>query len=409
MTIFKKFLKNLRLIALIFLLVISFVTFVTPKFTLAEEISEKTFKDIQEALKKISESNSCIFTCFKEVINATNYDEFKDAINSVDEDGNNNIQSCISSNSDLICLVDYGEVDLFLRLKTYVDSPNQDNLNEVLNWFDEKHSPFTPAIEEEAGPCGLPEKKWSWNPIDWIVGGITYGLFIIVRGILVICLKIFEFLLNPNNFNGYIHFLNTSIVEEIWKEFKNLANLGIVIGMIITAIATILRIEKYSWKKMLPKLLLVALLVNFSLVISGMFVDISNFFSISAASKFSDVTLPTIIVDQTICPVVNAFFLLKEGGGWPLLRASFLGLVLSGIFLFTFVGLTIYVFSRIITIIVCLVTSPLAFLSFAIPGGEKLWDFWRQRFQQAIVVLPILCFILYLSLRFISILINNIK
>ena len=407
MTIFKKFLKNLRPIALIFLLVISFVTFVTPKFTLAEDDAsiEKNMKTIQTKLK--NSGNNCIKFCFDAVIKAKNVDTFKEAINS------NDIPNCISDNQyeGAVCMLTAGETDLLGKLRNYINNPTSDNRDIVLNWFEESHpiEAFTPAIEEETGPCGLPVSGWSWNPIDWIVGGITYGLFIITRGVLVLCLKIFEFLLNPNNFNGYIHFLNTSIVEEIWREFKNLANLGILIGMIITAIATILRIEKYSWKKMLPKLLLVALLVNFSLVISGMFVDISNFFSISAASKFSDVTLPTIIVDQTICPVVNAFFLLKEGGGWPLLRASFLGLVLSGIFLFTFVGLTIYVFSRIITIIVCLVTSPLAFLSFAIPGGEKLWDFWRQRFQQAIVVLPILCFILYLSLRFISILINNIK
>ena len=265
------------------------------------------------------------------------------------------------------------------------------------------------VVSTEEGPCNLPTEGWSANPFDWIVGGVVYGLFIIVRGLLTLCLKMFQFLLNPVNFNGYIHFLNSSIVEALWKDFKNLANLGIIFGMIMTAVATILRIEKYSWKKMLPKLLLVALLVNFSLIISGIFVDISNFISISAASKFGNATISTIIVDQTICPVVQAFFLLKEGGGWPLLRASSLGLVLSSIFLFIFIGLTTYVFSRIITIIICLITSPLAFLSFAIPGGEKIWDFWRQRFQQAIVVLPVLCLTLYLSLRFISILIANIQ
>ena len=51
----------------------------------------------------------------------------------------------------------------------------------------------------------------------------------------------------------------------------------------------------------------------------------------------------------------------------------------------------------------------MAFLSFAIPGGEKIWDFWRQRFQQALVVLPVISFTLIISLRFIVLTSNNMS
>ena len=49
--------------------------------------------------------------------------------------------------------------------------------------------------------------------------------------------------------------------------------------MIIIAVATMLRIEKWGWKNTLWKLVVVALLVNFSLIIPGMVIDVSNFLS----------------------------------------------------------------------------------------------------------------------------------
>jgi hypothetical protein len=404
--------KNKRFIFFI-ILAISISGFIFPSnSTVVYAQTTGDIKTIQDALKNKAKESSCIKFCFAEAINAKDNDAFKKVITFTDPNNQKDIGTCISSNTyeGAACMITAGEGDLLGKLRAYVNNPTSDNLNDVLTWLNTEHplDILTPAAGIEENPCSLPTSGWSWNPIDWIVGGLTFGFFIIVKRLLELCLGLFQFILNPSNFGGYIHFLNSTIVEALWKDFRNLANLGIVIAMIFTAIATILRIEKYSWKKMLPKLLIVALLVNFSLIISGIFVDVSNFISISASTKFSNIDLKTAVVDQTVCPVVLAFFHLKNGGGWPLLRASALGLVLSGILLFTFIGLTFYVFSRIVTIIICLITSPLAFLSFALPGGEKIWDFWRQRFQQAIVVLPILCITLYLSLRFISILIQNI-
>ena len=269
-----------------------------------------------------------------------------------------------------------------------------------------------------------------WNAIKGIVdgnislGGIIYFSFVLVRGLLVATIKVlFWFLvpiikINPNGtitgFGGFINFLNINqnstsltLVQQLWGDFRNLANIGIILGVIFTALATIFRSEKYSWKKMLPKLLIVALLINFSLIIADMFVDISNYLSLSIFNQFSGDSLATTVVDGTICPAVKAFF--NEGGNYAYLRAASLGLILAGILLFQFVGLVSYVLTRIVTLVVCLITSPIALLAFAFPGGEKLFDFWRQRFQQAIVVLPILAFALYLSFRFIIVIINNLN
>jgi len=272
------------------------------------------------------------------------------------------------------------------------------------------------AQEQKPGSCALDTqfKASMLNIFDWASGGLVYLFYVILRGLLTWVLKIFQFFLNPSNFGGYINFLNfnggsqQSLVRVLWDYMRNITNIGIIIGMIVVAVSTILGIKKFDWKKNLLKLLVVAVLVNFSLIIAGMFVDISNFASISAVTQFEKVSLPTLFIDKTICPVVQGFYDLGPGA-WPLTRAGTMGLVITGIFLFQFVGLLFYLLTRIVTILICLITSPVAFLALAFPGLEKGWDFWRERFQQALVGLPALCITLYLSISFINIVINNLK
>jgi len=269
-------------------------------------------------------------------------------------------------------------------------------------------------LNKDPSPCALPFDIGWLNPLNSATGGLLYIIYLILRGVLVVILKVFQWLLNPLNFGGYINFLNfnpsssnPSLVPQLWSFIKNFANLGIILGMIFTAIATILRIEKYSWKKMLPKLLLVALLVNFSLVIAGIFVDISSYIVDVTATSFNNISLSNLVVNCSLCPTVKAFYNLE--GSWNLVRATGLGLILSALFFYQFIGLVFYVFIRILTIVICLITSPLAFLSFAFPGGEKVWDFWRKQFQQAIVILPVLCIVFVLSLQFINIIVSNLN
>lgn len=63
--------------------------------------------------------------------------------------------------------------------------------------------------------------------------------------------------------------LNLSIVKEGWNIVLNFANLGFVLAIIVIAFATIFRVESYALKQTLWKLIVAAILVNFSLFIAG--------------------------------------------------------------------------------------------------------------------------------------------
>ena len=61
-----------------------------------------------------------------------------------------------------------------------------------------------------------------------------------------------------------------------WSVTRDVANLFFVVFMIIIAFGTILRIEQYGVKTLLPKLIIIALLINFSFVICSVIIDFSN-------------------------------------------------------------------------------------------------------------------------------------
>lgn len=65
-------------------------------------------------------------------------------------------------------------------------------------------------------------------------------------------------------------------VSDGWTITRDVANLFFIFILLAISIATILRYESYGVKTLLPKLILVALLINFSLPITATIVDASN-------------------------------------------------------------------------------------------------------------------------------------
>lgn len=63
---------------------------------------------------------------------------------------------------------------------------------------------------------------------------------------------------------------------KMWALTKSWANMLIVIGLLGIAIATILRFRDYEAKKLLAPFLIVALMINFSNVLVGSMIDLSN-------------------------------------------------------------------------------------------------------------------------------------
>ncbi len=166
-----------------------------------------------------------------------------------------------------------------------------------------------------------------------------------------------------------------------WPIIRNLANMGIVLGFIAIAMATILRIREYEAKTLLWKLVIAALLVNFSLVICGVLIDISHalmalilnlrppngeaLFSPGEIDPFSIVT--GINRNTRVLQVVGALIGIIFTN-----LTSFLILILY-VFLFLF---------RIIALWVLVIFSPLAFICAVFPATQGMYQMWKKNFIQ---------------------------
>lgn len=82
--------------------------------------------------------------------------------------------------------------------------------------------------------------------------------------------KFFDGMLN-------IGFASHKVVAELgWKIVRDFSNMFFILIMVVIAFATILRLERYGIKELLPKVIIIALLINFSLVICYLIIDFSD-------------------------------------------------------------------------------------------------------------------------------------
>jgi hypothetical protein len=102
---------------------------------------------------------------------------------------------------------------------------------------------------------------------------------------------------------GYLMILGLSIGIGVYNSpavsigfgaMLSLANLGFVLGIIVIAIATILRNQTYGMKQLLWRLILVAIIVNFSLVIVSTIIDFGDRLTLYFATLGTSTTLTSI-------------------------------------------------------------------------------------------------------------------
>lgn len=213
-----------------------------------------------------------------------------------------------------------------------------------------------------------------------------------------------------------------SKLYQAWSFFRNVANIMFVIAMLFVIFSQItgFGIDNYGIKKILPKLIITAIIVNFSYVICGILVDISNLAGDALRGIFEGIANGTTgsserghitdSVTQILGSLVNAIAPVAVGsaaaGGiaytvitgitasasgsflafiFPIL--SFAGAAaLAGLFAMLMLGL------RQSLIIIMIAISPIAFVLYAIPNTNAIFKRWFSLVKTLLVLYPVFCF-----------------
>ncbi len=246
----------------------------------------------------------------------------------------------------------------------------------------------------------------SGSAITFVTGVIGYIFGFVISALFTLGGWLVTFALNIN-----LKLLESPIVESGWQVVLNFANLGFVLAIIVIAFATIFRVQSYAMKQTLWKLIVAALLVNFSLVIAGAFINVSdimtNLFLKQATlegegfTKFSD-TLANALGVQTFLEAKN----IKDvTGALNTFGTGILTIITSIFFVagFTLIGaitllaIAIMLLIRYVFLGILLVLSPIVWLLWIFPATSEHWKTWWKQFIRWTFFAPIMLFFLSLA------------
>jgi len=201
----------------------------------------------------------------------------------------------------------------------------------------------------------------------------------------------------------YNDFGKTQVVIKGWEVLRDLANMFFILGFLVIAFATVLKIEQYSYKKLLFPLLLMALLVNFSRAICLLVIDFAQVIMLSfvnAIKDFGPGNLAELLGIRSVTRLSASGLdgqIVQGLSGWDKTLAWLLGTVMLFVALVVTSIILILLIIRIIAIWILLVLSPLAFILYIIPGGQSYAKQWQNKFINQVIIGPILAFFLWFA------------
>ena len=246
----------------------------------------------------------------------------------------------------------------------------------------------SPSENSTGTSCDVQGIGWIICPLsNWLADGIDY-MYSALQ----------EFLktkpLETTNQNSGIYLA--------WVIMRNISNVAFIVAflVIIYSQLTSVGISNYGVKKMLPRLVIAAVLVNLSFTICAVLLDLSNIAGYAFQDAFMGIknTISTVGentgVGWTWSEVI--VMILSNGalaGGMVAtvaMGAELLPLALSalvGIGLVLLLVLLIMA-ARQALIVILIIISPLAFVCYLLPGTEKWFKKWRDLFLTMLVFFP---------------------
>lgn len=306
------------------------------------------------------------------------------------------------------------------------------------------HAATDSAASGGAGQTPLPESSCSSALIPSLCSAISNGFSFVFGGIfnllisaviqlgvkiLQIASYLFDILINRT----IIQFGSTDAgkgvltegvkagINTAWSAFRDLANILIIGFFTFIAINIILGSTTYGNKKLIARVLVIAILINFSLLFTKIIIDFSNFtatqFYNASANLHPNTNAPTtagsdkmsdgiggrLIDYMGVASYADSFKSFEavrqgQGIGYMIPYAILSLIVLLGAAAVLLYGCFLLA-SRAILLVFLMITASLAFASYLIPGIQRSgWDRWWRSLVESAVLAPLLMLFLWATL-----------
>jgi hypothetical protein len=198
------------------------------------------------------------------------------------------------------------------------------------------------------------------------------------------------------------HLNELTTVREGWATFRDLGNIIIIFSLLAIGIATILKISSYGIRQLLPTLIVVALLINFSYFFTSVVIDTGNLLAaqfykqiqtcdpeqLRAGTKCVDVSdrfmnalsLTTVYnLDQKTGQATIIIPDLNKLDYGNIIIISLMGSLLFLVTAFVFLAAAFLLIGRFAILVFVLMLAPLAFAAYILPvtrsSTKKWWGY----------------------------------
>lgn len=299
-------------------------------------------------------------------------------------------------------------------------------------------SPTEPKPEGDATTCN----PSMFSAGSWITGACIMRIFAVIadailRGtsyVLYFAGTFFDAAISYTVVNMKSNFDSFTSVGVIWSLIRDIVNICFIFVMIAISIGTILQLSTFNVKQLLAKVILAALIMNFSLFYTKVMIDASNIVTLAFYSKMtvndsqngrpadgglSAAFLNTLRIGSiysrtagsqaldTLSNQTNAqltangntavSYGLSSSKYWDIILVSLFGSVALIIVAIAFFSATIMLLFRFFMLIVLLATSVLPIASMILPQTSKLTSRWWNYLSKELLALPVFMIVMYVS------------
>lgn len=185
-----------------------------------------------------------------------------------------------------------------------------------------------------------------------------------------------------------------TVIYSAWQILRNLGNIFFILSIVAIGVATVFRISGYAVKDLLVKLIVGAILINFSLTIAqailGIADTVTNQFLGPNTGAIRAIVNPLVTTDIWANVTANAGDFSSSIQGVFSFWLSFAAFI-------AFLGVAFLLFFRLIMLWILLMLSPLPYIAMVLPVTRKMSKTWWSKFMQWAFNAPIVAFMLNLT------------
>lgn len=264
------------------------------------------------------------------------------------------------------------------------------------------------SLTPNIGNCILIGTGWVGNIITWVFALLLW-----------IASKVFDLSVYLSITKIHVWF-TMGAVADVWRLCRDLANLCFVFVLLYIALGTVFDLKGMSDpRKMIVNVIVIALLVNFSGFVVRVVVDASNVIAYEFYSKMSGGPTQTIGTELVKKMEISSYFIeaetltaaktnadknfivpqVKKLSFISIIGQTFGNIIIILVTSFVLLTAAILFLIRTIYLLFIYILSPLAFISYTIPGKSSYFSDWLNKLVKQSFFAPAFLIPLYIVFK----------